>query len=85
MVRLATDMFINVNSEHVIDQFFKYKSNVFCEPLSNLTAQKLLDYLAAYKVRKSQERAETIEYMKSQIDNMYADEKIKEEKLIEYT
>jgi hypothetical protein len=85
VVQLATDIFINVNNEHTIDQFFKYKSNVFKEPLRSLTAQKLLDNLAAYKEFKRIERLETIDYMKAQIDNMYSDEKIKEEKLIEYT
>jgi pantothenate kinase-related protein Tda10 len=74
-----------VTNENLIDQFFKYKSHVFKEPLRNLTAQKLLDNLADYKEFKRVERLETIEYMKQQIDNMYSDEKIKEEKLIEYT
>ena len=74
-----------MNNDNVIDQFFKYKSNVFKDSLKNLTAQKMLDNLAAYKELKRIERLETIEYMKSQIDNMYSDEKIKEEKLLEYT
>ena len=38
-----------------------------------------------YKEFKRKERLEFIEYLRSQIDNLYADEKIKEEKLIEYT
>jgi hypothetical protein len=50
-----------------------------------LTAQKLLDNLATYKEFKRVERLQIIDFLKSQIDNMYADEKIKEEKLIEYT
>lgn len=50
-----------------------------------MTAQKLLDNLAAYKEFKRVERLQIIEFLKSQIDNVYADEKIKEEKLIEYT
>ena len=45
----------------------------------------MLDNLAAYKEFKRIERLETIAYLKGEIDNMYADEKIKEEKLIEYT
>ena len=85
VVRLATDIFINVDSEQTIDQFFKYKSNIFKEPLKDLTAQKLLDNLAAYKEFKRVERLQIIDYLKSQIDNVYADEKIKEEKLVEYT
>ena len=85
MVALSTDIYKCVQSQHVIDQFFKYKSNIFKDRLGNLTAQKLLDNLADYKEFKRIERLETIEYLKSQIDNMYADEKIKEEKLVEYT
>jgi len=50
-----------------------------------LTAQKLLDNLASYKEFKRVERLQIIDFLKSQIDNMYSDEKIKEEKLIEYT
>jgi len=38
VVKLATDIFINVESEQTVDQFFKYKSNIFKEPLSQLTA-----------------------------------------------
>ena len=44
-----------------------------------------MDNLAAYKEFKRIERAQTIEFLKNQIDTIYADEKIKEEKLIEYT
>ena len=85
VVRLATDIFNTVHNQKTIDEFFKYKSNIFKETLDKLTAQKLLDNLAAYKEFKRVERLETIEYLKQQIDNMYSDEKIKEEKLIEYT
>ena len=53
--------------------------------MKNLTAEKLLQNLADYKERKRIERLETIENLKKQIDNLYADEKIKEEKLQEYT
>jgi predicted nucleic acid-binding protein len=84
-VSLSTDIYKTVHSQKTIDEFFKYKSNIFKERLSNLTAQKLLDNLAAYKEFKRIERLETIEDLKQQIDNMYSDEKIKEEKLIEYT
>jgi hypothetical protein len=41
--------------------------------------------LAAYKAFKRQERIEIIAHLKAMIDHLYADEKIKEEKLIEYT
>jgi hypothetical protein len=50
-----------------------------------LSAQKLLQNLADYKEFKRVERLETIQYLKDQIDNVYSDEKIKEEKLQEYT
>ena len=85
VVDLATDMFNNVPNQNTIDEFFKYKSNIFKEQLKDLTAQKLLDNLAAYKEFKRIERLEIIDFLKSQIDNLFADEKIKEERLIEYT
>ena len=85
VVFLATDIFVNVNNQKTIDEFFKYKSNIFKESLGNLNAEKLVENLAAYKEFKRLERLETIDFLKSQIDNMYSDEKIKEEKLIEYT
>ena len=44
-----------------------------------------MDNLAAYKAFKRQERIEIIAGLKASIDSLYADEKIKEEKLIEYT
>lgn len=44
-----------------------------------------MDNLAAYKEMKRVERAQTIENLKLQIDHIYADEKIKEEKLQMYT
>lgn len=50
-----------------------------------MSAQKLLQNLADYKEFKRVERLETIQYLKDQIDNVYSDEKIKEEKLQEYT
>ena len=53
--------------------------------MDKLTAKKLLKYLADYKEFKRVERLETIEFLKNQIDSMYEDEKIKEEKLQEYT
>ena len=43
----------------------------------------LLDNLAAYKEFKRKERIEFIEYLRTQIDTLYADEKLKEEKLTE--
>ena len=85
IVTLATDIFNNIHSQKTIDEFFKYKSNIFKDELKNLTAEKLLQNLADYKERKRVERLETIENLKKQIDNLYADEKIKEEKLQEYT
>lgn len=38
VVDLATDMFNNVPNQNIIDEFFKYKSNIFKEPLKDLTA-----------------------------------------------
>lgn len=45
----------------------------------------MLNNLAAYKEFKRKERIEFIDYLRNQIDTLYADEKIKEEKLTEYT
>lgn len=56
VVRLATDIFNTVHAQKTIDEFFKYKSHIFKESLSQLTAQKLLDNLAAYKEFKRVER-----------------------------
>lgn len=53
--------------------------------MKDLTAQKLLNNLAAYKEFKRVERLEIIDYLKKQIDNLFSDEKIKEERLVEYT
>jgi hypothetical protein len=55
-VSLATDIFNTVHSQKTIDDFFKYKSNVFKERLGNLTAAKLLLNLADYKEFKRIER-----------------------------
>lgn len=85
IVELATDIFNNIHSQKTIDEFFKYKSHIFKENLGNLNAQKLLQNLADYKEFKRIERLNTIDNLKQCIDNMYADEKIKEEKLVEYT
>ena len=85
IVDLATDLFNNIHNPNTIDEFFKYKSNVFKEPLKDLTAKKLVDYLAAYREFKRVERLQIIDYLKDRIDNLFADEKIKEERLIEYT
>lgn len=85
VVDLATDMFNNIPNQNTIDELFKYKSNIFKEPLKDLTAAKLLHNLATYKEFKRVERLEIIDFLKAQIDNLFADEKIKEERLIEYT
>lgn len=84
-VRLATDIFNTVHSQHTIDQFFMYKSHIFLDSFENLSAQILLQNLANYKEFKRVERLQIIDNLKNQIDHMYADEKIKEEKLVEYT
>lgn len=85
VVDLATDLFNTVNNPNTMDEFFKYKSHIFREPIKDLTAQKMLDNLAAYKEFKRVERLEIIDFLKSSIDNLFKDEKIKEERLVEYT
>ena len=74
IVVLATDMFNRVKDQTTIDDFFRYKSHIFVGPLQDLTAQALLDNLAAYKAFKRQERIEIIARLKTQIDALYADE-----------
>ena len=85
IVSLATDIFNTVKDQHTIDEFFKYKSHIFIASLGELSARKLLKNLDAYKAFKRQERIEMIAKLKQSIDSLYADEKIKEEKLVEYT
>jgi len=53
--------------------------------MADLTAEKMLTNLADYKELKRVERLEIIAFLKDQIDDTYADEKIKEERLVEYT
>ena len=50
-----------------------------------MSAQKLLDNLKAYKQRKNEERRVIIMGLTDAIDQIYSDEKIKPEKLEEYT
>ena len=50
-----------------------------------MTAQTLLQNLATYKARKNEERRQKIRHLYQRIDFIYADEKIKPEKLEEYT
>lgn len=64
IVNLATDMFLRVQDQNTIDDFFRYKSHIFNSPLSELTASKLLDNLEAYKAFKRQERIEIIALLK---------------------
>lgn len=85
VVTLATDIFKTVENKAVIDQFFKFKSHIFNAPFDKLSAEILLQNLQAYKVRKNGERKEIINNLKERIDFIYADEKIKPEKLEEYT
>lgn len=60
VVTLATDIFNNIKDQFTIDCFFKYKSHIFNAPLVQLSAQKLIDNLEAYKAFKRAERAEII-------------------------
>ena len=85
VVYLATDMFQNVKDQEIIDQFFKYKSHVFTDTFDKLSAEILLNNLAKYKEFKNEERKMKIRQLYAQIDQIYADEKIKPEKLEEYT
>ena len=85
VVYLATDIFQNVKEQDKIDQFFKYKSHVFTTSFDKLSAEILLDNLAKYKELKNEERKLKIRQLYARIDQIYADEKIKPEKLEEYT
>ena len=85
VVTLATDIFNNVPDKNVIDQFFKYKTHIFSAPFAELNGEILLENLASYKARKNEERRQKIQGLYQRIDQLYADEKIKPEKLEEYT
>ena len=41
MVHLATEIFNNVKDPDVVDQFFKYKSQIFNATFNQLNAEKL--------------------------------------------
>lgn len=69
----------------MIDQFFKFKSHIFTAPFAQLSAQVLIENLTAYKAFKNEERRQKIQALYNRIDQLYADEKIKPEKLEEYT
>ncbi len=60
VVHLAREIFYNVKDQQVIDQFFKYKSNIFNAPFNQLDANKLLENLKIYKQRKNAERQNII-------------------------
>jgi hypothetical protein len=85
VVILATDIFNNVPDTATIDAFFKYKSHIFTDIFDRLNAQILLKNLQNYRALKSEERQQIIKQLYARIDNLYADEKIKPEKLQEYT
>jgi len=85
VVHLATEIFNNVKDQHVVDQFFKYKSQIFNQPFNQLNADNLIENLRLYKQRKNIERLKIIQTLKDRIENLYIDEKLKPEKLEEYT
>lgn len=85
VVILASDIFKTVEDQQTIDQFFLYKSYIFNAKFDKLNAQVLLENLRKYKTRKNGERRDIIDGLKGAIDFLYADEKIKPEKLEEYT
>lgn len=60
MVHLATEIFTCVKDQSVIDQFFRYKSQIFNAPFDHLDANRLLDNLQLYKQRKNAERLKII-------------------------
>ncbi len=68
VVTLATDIFNTVQDKNVIDQFFKYKSNIFTRPFAELTANRLLENLSQYKARKNEERRQKIQQLYQRID-----------------
>ena len=85
VVTLATDIFHTVREQETVDQFFKYKSHIFTAPFDQLSGEILLENLATYKAMKNEERKVKIKQLYQRIDQIYADEKIKPEKLEEYT
>lgn len=85
VVVLATDIFTTVGDPATIDCFFRYKSHIFTDTFDHLNAHILLQNLQAYRAVKAEERQQIIKLLYQRIDNLYADEKIKPEKLTEYT
>ena len=85
VVTLATDIFNSVQDKNIIDQFFKFKSHIFTAPFGQLSAEILLENLRSYKARKNEERRQKIQQLYQRIDQLFADEKLKPEKLEEYT
>ena len=85
VVTLATDIFNSVQDKNIIDQFFKFKSHIFTAAFADLSAEILLENLRSYKARKNEERRQKIQQLYQRIDQLFADEKLKPEKLEEYT
>jgi hypothetical protein len=78
-------MFHHIKDPDTIDQLFKYKSQIFNEPFSNLSTDKLLDNLASYKRRANEARLRDIKRLKDRIEALYIDDKLKPERLELYT
>ena len=74
-----------MQDEKTINAFFKYKSHVFKASFDKLNADILMENLQQYRKKKADERSAIIKQLYMRIDNLYADEKIKPEKLQEYT
>jgi hypothetical protein len=85
VVYLASEMFYNIKDQNTIDQLFRYKSKIFNQPFNKLSAQKLLDNLAAYKKKANEDRLTDIKCLKDRIENLYIDDKLKPERLDLYT
>jgi len=74
-----------VKNQATIDKFFKYKSHIFNAPFNQLSALKLLQNLEKYTKESNAMRAKIITCLKDRIENIYIDDKLKPEKLEEYT
>lgn len=78
-------MFKKIKDQSVIDKLFKYKSHIFNAPFSKLSANQLLLNLQSYTKQCNAMRVKIIGSLKDRIENIYIDEKLKQERLEEYT
>lgn len=78
---MAAQIYFNVDSPDIIEQLFKYKTQIFTAPFAQLNAQILLDNLQAYRIKSNEVRRQRIAELKDRIETLYIDDKLKPERL----